>query len=303
MSRNIKYQIFNAIESCFEVNQDKHSAKAQKEMGTHKIYSYADRNNLKDFGANLSNWLKVEHPDIKQVKDIDKSIVQEFINNKAKTVTGQTIKQYISKLGKLEKIINHRYQTANVDFLVEKPETKNPDKIRAVTFTREEYNQVMQYYKKNGSKSQAVLAIDLAGILGLRVEETTQIMPKDLRGNTFHIHKSKGARSRNIKITNEEREYLKEKFKGYREDEYIVKIQPDSVNKSLSRTLEKLGIERFKKTKSGVHAIRKMRAQEIYDEVRRQGMSKQEAMNYTSHYLGHGNDRKALIEVYVMNLH
>lgn len=303
MSRNIKYQIFNAIESAFITKVDKHSAKAQQRTGTYRIYSYADRNNVKDFAANFSNWIKAEHPEIRQVKDITSDIAQEFIDYKAKTVTKATLEQYISKLTKVAKIINHRYKTANVDFSVKQPEQKNQDKKRAIAFTREDFRRVMKFYKDTNSSSQAVVAVDLAGRFALRVADTTQVQPRDLNGNSLHIHRSKGARSRDIKISDADREYLEKLFDGHRPDENVVKIKPGSVNRSLNRTLAKLGIDRYRKAKSGVHSIRKMVAQEMYDSERAKGFSKKESMNIVSVYLGHGKDREALIREYVLNIH
>ena len=69
-TRNIKYQFKHCIDSNFKEGMDKHSLK-KNGKGNSKIYSYADRKNLIDLSANFANWLKENHSEIRQLKDIN----------------------------------------------------------------------------------------------------------------------------------------------------------------------------------------------------------------------------------------
>ena len=74
MARNLKYQFKYAIEQSFKPGADKHSMKSNRaEDGSRgsKTLSYADRKNLIDVSANFSNWMRDNHSEIKELKDIN----------------------------------------------------------------------------------------------------------------------------------------------------------------------------------------------------------------------------------------
>jgi hypothetical protein len=54
---------------------------------------------------------------------------------------------------------------------------------------------------------------------------------------------------------------------------------------------------------TSIHAIRKLKAQELWTEKRQSGLSKKETMNFVSDYLGHGKGRFDVINTYVENQH
>ena len=108
MARNLKYQFLNAINQNFKEGMDKHSLKSSGQMNGARVFSYSDRKNLIDVASNFSNWMKQEHPEVKQVKDVNSNHIQGFLNSKKDTCSQATLKQYANKFNKLEKVENNK---------------------------------------------------------------------------------------------------------------------------------------------------------------------------------------------------
>lgn len=300
--KTLQQQLFNAIDSNFNPGSDKHSIKKEKGIGGTDIFSYADKNALKDFAKNFSNFIKIEEPGLKMVKNLNPEIAQKFIDQKAADGCSlKTLEQYKSKFNKIERLINHRYGTAEVSLSTTIPTDVDDNKLRDIAMDKSHLDAYFKFCEATNSKSLAPLAIEMASRFGLRVAETCKIMPMDLRGETLHIHESKGGRSRDILISKEDAAWLKSVFESHEKDKRFITIKEDSVNKHLARVFEKLGIEDYKNAKTGVHSIRKMVAQEYYDKCR-ETMSNDEALKKTSVFLGHGEDRKNLMASYVLKI-
>lgn len=304
MSRNLKYQFKTAIEKSFKPGADKHSAKAQGQLGTNRIYSYSDRNNLMDVASNFSNFMKENHPDVKLLRDIDSNHVQEFLNHKAKNCSQQTVAQYCTKMAKLEQIANKGYNlTLNYSKDVYTPISCKLEggKVRDVVLSKENYSKIVESCKE--SQSHGVKGIILSREFGLRVSEITKLQARDidLEKGVIHVIGSKGGRDRDVPITEQNRAIV-ERFKtGCTSDrERIVPLKADSVNRFLDRQMLKLGINDSAKT--GIHSIRKLYAQERFDEFREQGLTINQALKETSILLGHGEDRINLMQEYVANI-
>ncbi len=71
----------------------------------------------------------------------------------------------------------------------------------------------------------------------------------------------------------------------------LFSIEGASINAQLRRIEDKLGIERHSN-----HDIRRLIAEERYDGLRSEGKSPKEALELTSRWLNHGDDRKSMIE-------
>ena len=117
-TRSLKYQFLNCIEKNFKEGINKHSLKQTGKQGN-EIFSYSQRKNLIDLSANFSNWMKENHPSIKQIKDIKQEHVQEFLNYKRTTTSQATVDNWRSQFNKLECIANSTYKTS-VNFHTEK---------------------------------------------------------------------------------------------------------------------------------------------------------------------------------------
>ena len=80
----------------------------------------------------------------------------------------------------------------------------------------------------------------------------------------------------------------------------LIPLKDGSVNKSLHRAMERSGVcQNLLDAKAGIHSIRKLVAQERYDQHKEAGRSKKDAAGEVSEYLGHGRDRKDIREIYI----
>ena len=296
MGRNFQYQFLNAIYKTFDGGgHDKH---ADKHNGKHldTVYSYAERSNLIELSAQIGKFIKENYPDTKRVLDIKKDMIQSFINSKADTCNKETLGQYVSRIHKLEHVVNEIYKGSASWYndLITPISNISNEKTRNIAMTREDYNAILERAYNMNSKSKAIIAIEFSGRFAMRVSETCKLQPRDIDFNKMelHIHKSKGKRSRKMKIKLDDIEYLEQIIKDKEMDKSIVDIKEDSVNKYLARAEEDLGIrEKYKNADTGIHCIRKMVAQERYDENRNNGFTQKESLNMVSEYLGHGMNR------------
>lgn len=301
MARNLKYQFLNAIDKNFKEGMDKHSLKSSGQMNGARVFSYSDRKNLIDVASNFSNWMKQEHPEVKQVKDVNSNHIQGFLNSKKDTCSQATLKQYANKFNKLEKVVNNTYNTnANYKgFAI--PTTKEQTKIRNSSMSKADFKKLETGF--SNSKSSAKTAIQLSAKCGLRVSETTKLQGRDinLSKGVINVVDSKGGRSREVPIRPQDKAYFTDLKAQYKDYERICPVKPDSINKAIQREMEKQGIaEKYQDT--SIHSIRKMYAQNEFDRLREEGHSITESLKEVSVLLGHGEDRMELMQQYVLDI-
>lgn len=302
MGRNLKYQFLNAINSNFKEGMDKHSIKATGEMNNTRIFSYADRKNLIDVASNFSNYMKTNYSEVKQVKDVKADHIQSFLNSKANSCSNATLKQYESKFNKLENVVNNTYNiNANYKGFVVPASTENT-KIRNSAMSREDFNKLQQSF--SNSNSSAKTAIELTSRAGLRVSECTKLQGRDIDLNkgTIHVVDGKGGRDRDVTIREEDKQYFANLKASVGDRERICPVQSDSINKAIRRQMERLEMQN-KYTDTSIHCVRKMYAQEQYDNYREQGMEINQALGAVSVDLGHSENRLELMKSYVLNIH
>ena len=241
MAKNLKYQFLQAIETEFTPGVSKHSLKKTEGLGNGRIFSYADRKNLVDFSANFANFITSNYPKVKYARDIKVDQAQSFINNRAGYCTYATITQYVSKLRKLNILLDNVYGSCKNFSKVEMPPVtaENTKKLRTISMPNEEFLLLREYLKNR--KSKAIVGIELAGRFALRASEVVKLQTRDvnLEKNEIYIIDSKGGKSRTIKITEtEDYNYLKEIIRGKEEKERLVPLKEDSLNKFLKRSLD-----------------------------------------------------------------
>lgn len=73
----------------------------------------------------------------------------------------------------------------------------------------------------------------------------------------------------------------------------------DTVNKFLRENAKRCGITRYADSKTGVHCIRKMHAQEVYRAARESGMSHKQALWEVMLDLRHSSIRMEVLEAYL----
>lgn len=308
MGRNLQYQFLNAIDKAFDGGgHDKHT---DKHNGKHldTVYSYAERKGLIELSSQVARFIKESYPDTKKVLDIKEEMIQNFLNSKSETCNKETLGQYGSRIHKLEHIVNDVYKGSASwynDLIIPTSKVSN-DKTRNISMSREDYNSILNRAYSMNSSSKALIAIELAGRFGMRVSETCKLQPRDINFQTMklHIHESKGKKNRDIDIRERDINFLEKTIEKLPQDVRIVDIKEDSVNKYLARAEEALGIrDKYRDADTGIHCIRKMVAQEKYDEFREHGLSKKDSLNAVSLYLGHGVNRDETMRQYVLNIH
>lgn len=289
--RNIKYQFKHCIDSNFKEGMDKHSIK-KNVRDSSKIYSYSDRKNLIDSSSNFANWLKENHSEIRQLKDINSSHIQEFLNEKASSCSQKTLEQYQSHFRKLEILCNNTYNT-NVDFhsATTPLSLKNGGgKIRNVMCSDAQYQSLL---KTTNSNLKAALI--LSKNFGLRASECSKVQYKDIKEDGIYIADSKGKRSRFVKAENKQQQDILQQFRGKRQGR-ICPIQTGSLQQAFNRECKKQGIH-FQN--GAFHTLRKNFATAKYKEYREKGETIQQALDSVSHVLGHGSKRNELMKQYI----
>lgn len=301
-SRSIKQQLYYAVNQNFKEGMDKYSLKKDRKMNGTRIFSYADRKNLVDFTANFANWLSQNHREVRLAVDINSKHVQEFLNDKAKTCSKATVEQYMSKANKMQNLINITYRT-NSKLDIKLPSSiKEKYILRDKQMTVEHYELLEKNINENGLKS-----IECARNFGLRVSEIAKLEKRDIKleEGIIRVVDSKGKKTRDVDIVTEEQMKIARKLFNSvtSQRDRIVKIRENSINQALKRAMEKAEIKEEYKV-AGIHSIRKLYAQETYDRLRSEGLSKKQAKEEVSEQLGHSRERgndDNLIRIYIKN--
>ncbi len=304
---NLKYQLFQAIDYGFKPGRSKHS-----EMDKHHdiIFSYADRNALRDTASDFAKFLKSQH--VRKLIDITPQNCTDFLKSKEGKISDHTMKVYKSRLIKLGKLSSN-YTNHRCDFRAEIPKNNtkraNKEKIRTLAMKDTDLKKALSYINP---QSEAHLALRLSRSFGLRVSETTHIRPSDIRlqdGRLF-IHQSKGGRNRILVCDTKEQFALLAELKTYGETKGvqsqrpILTIQNDSINRTLQRALDKVygkGNNPYRAHATGVHSIRKRYATDRYESLRlHMHLSQKQAFGIVAKELGHSANRMDLFHVYVV---
>lgn len=292
--------MLNTIEKNFSEGRDKHSDKRNHATGGYKIYSHADRSALIDTASLFANWVKESDLQIKNITDIKTEHVQIFLNEKAQDWSASTVKTHMSRLNKLDRMFDNSissYEKQLSGALIQ-PVASNETKCRSIAMNREDYKKLTDYTEDRRSHLKTALAI--AGMTGLRVSEISKLKASDYDSNraVLSVVDSKGKRSREIEIKEADKAYfeaLKEKFGDGR----VCPVQHESLNQALNRAMRNCGLDEYVEHKTSFHAIRKMVAQELYDDLKSDGQSSKDAWNEVSHFLGHGDGRDDLFRAYI----
>lgn len=298
MSRhNIKYQFNSAIEGGFRTQMDKHALKhAGQTKG--KVFSFPERKNLCKLSHQMHQYLKTAFPGVRMAEDITAEHWNMFLKEKASTCSQSTIRNYVSRINKMQDLVN-RYFKVSVEWRgnVKAPESEKANNLQRTQSMEPGDFQKIREYGLN-SRSRSAGAVELAGKYGHRAGELSSCKIDDINLVSMKIHiKGKGGRERWVDIRTEDLPFLQNLLEKAVGDK-VFGIKPDSINRYLLRTMTKLDIKE-KYPVTSIHSIRKMAAQNRWDELRAQGLSKKEAGEEVSKWLGHGKNRSDIISVYI----
>ena len=288
-NRNLKYQFMNCIQKNFRESVDKHSLKQTGKKGT-EIFSYSQRKNLIDVSSNFANYMKENHPEVKQVREITSQHVQEFLNSKT-SCSQATLEQYKHQFNKLERLVNDTYKTSvNFHETTTPVSTKNGGgKIRTDMLTTDNYNKLMSNSINQNFKN----ALVLSQFFGLRACECSKLQYTDISEQGIKIVGLKGGRDRFVKCENEQQKRIIKDFLNKKGR--VCSCQTGSLQQSFNREKKKNNIS----SASDFHASRKAFATNKYLEYRQQGYTVEQSLNKVSHALGHGDNRLDLLKEYI----
>ncbi len=300
---NITFQLTSAINAGFKEGTDKHSYRQQNSTWgkpSGKVFSYSSRKELIQTANNFGKYLKSNCPEVKYAYQITSQNVENWLKTKLGNQQS-TVNQYASRMRKIEALCKMQYKTLDNNWNVKTPRCEFQSKLRDVVCKQEHLKEVMDLTKDRECHSRG--AVQFSMRFAARVEESSSIKVSeiDLRNKVIHMHSTKGGRARDLPIKDRDVEFLEEKMKGLERNERLFPVKPDSINKWLHDNMLKAGHKEYSEAKTGIHAIRKMVAQERYDECRNSGMTKEQSLGYVNEYLGHSYYRTSLNEVYINN--
>lgn len=294
---NIKFQLTEAIKSAFTPGSDKHSDK-KNNATSDKIYSYGTSRSVKSTACQFAKYLKANGID--KAKKIDESHYQGFLNEKAKTVNDATLSKLKSHLKKLDNCLGSYYKSYEkcAQNIVQPPAANNTQ-YRSVAMTRDDLNKIKEYCKKDCA---SLLGMEIASRIGQRAESICKLKGTDYNPEkgTLKIVDAKGNRTWEIKISEKDKPFFEDLREKYG-DQRLVPVQHESMQEYMRTKLKEAGLKEYIDQKTSFHAIRKMVAQELYDELKEEGLEWKDAWNQVSDYLGHGEDRWKLFKTYILN--
>jgi integrase len=246
IAKNIKHQIQQALN--FEEDTDKHAYKNQDNQEV-KVFSYSEKFRLLDTSKMLNNYIKENFKDIKQIKDVKSEVIQQFLNDKAKTCTQNTINTYANSLNKIAELCNKNYSSCSLtwkqDVVIPNAITQK-SQLRGVAnqIPLADLNKICDYAKKNYSVSGQIILAQKE--LGIRVNEliTIKVENIDFKNNVLHLTNTKGGKNLDREITPGLKEILEKNIQKMNiTSGRVFPVSENAVNTYLRRTEERLGIE------------------------------------------------------------
>lgn len=315
--RSLENQMLHALANAKSQGESKRSYRSETGSTGAKVFSMAYETDLRDTIKNVCQYLK-DSTEIRYVKDIQKSDLQNYLREKSLTCNYETCSKIKSHLVKVEKICQSRYGKCidwQSDRLTVPVNVDRPVNIKDYVATQMDYNKLKSVMQTG--RSETWKSVVLSRYAGCRVRETAYIKvgrytPEGGRwgfGTVTLQGKSdgtKGGRWRTYDIISRDAQReLSEVFSGRSGGEYVIQqkdgspVDPRSITRAMERACKKSGVDLPKYNKN--HSFRKLYAQENYDAARSTGMTKGESLDYANHQLGHGDNRKDLSDRYVQN--
>jgi elongation factor P--beta-lysine ligase len=106
---NLSYQICSAINDAFKPGASRHIGK-HTGQNLNQVYSYGEKRSLQQIAFEFKNFMKQEYPDIKLMRDVKPDHWQSFLNDKAKTCGTETLKNYVSRINKIEVLCQCKFK-------------------------------------------------------------------------------------------------------------------------------------------------------------------------------------------------
>ena len=89
MSRSLAHQFQYVISNNMHLGESKRQYKMEHQGKVNgRIYSVQTAENLRDTARSMSAFIREHHPDVKMVRDITNTHIQEWINDRSKQCPG-----------------------------------------------------------------------------------------------------------------------------------------------------------------------------------------------------------------------
>ena len=321
-NRSINSQLQHALSVCQAFGESKYAYKRSHNnlLGT-KIYSVGRMDNLRETAALFAKFMKLHHPEIKNVDDIRLPMVYEWLcYNTQKGKSSWTYRTAMTHRSNIIQVFERAktvYKSICIDLrkLPPVPDDLRPE-IRVVAMTQEDLDALRKSYANRDAKTYGRIAIEITARCGLRVKEVAFLTPQSINLEKRVIEVRKGAKNgkyRDVPIRDEDFEFFAD-LKAKRANwDYVVsgnrKPNPRSINSSIRREMERIGISNVYPDTTE-HSVRKYYAykclQELVEKVQAEHPEYtsrdciEEAWPKVQKWLGHGdNNRRALYRAYV----
>lgn len=281
------------------------------------VFGYDYMSDLCKLSKCFGRYVTKNYPCIKMVKNISPDIIEDFLTNGIMYGDSPTtVRKQYTQLAKVSKIIAHVYHCDGWQMNRVKLPEMQADKQRDKMMSEPDYNALLEHLRTG--RSEAWKALVLSRHAGLRIEETANIksgrfiptggrygygqielLPGDgTKGNRpriCDIQSAAGARAlANVMDNLQPGQYVC----GHTVNGKRQPLRKDSIRRAITRGMDTLQIREMYKQNIN-HALRKAYAQECYDNARRDGSDKSEALAYVNVMLGHSGNRRDLNNVYI----
>ncbi|MDV4152728.1 tyrosine-type recombinase/integrase [Clostridium sp. AL.422] len=234
----------------------------------------AEHKNLKDTVADISEFIKKEHPEMwrKQLDQIPSEVFDEYLATK-KDCSQNTIAAYKSRVEKAFRCAAATYKNGDFEAFqyINTPLSNRTEDLRNVSIGRDLLNIALKHMDPN---SGGFKGNKIASLFGARIFEIEKLEVRDInfKDNTLTIRKGKGNKTRVIKMTDNQAAIMANMVKDMKPSQRIAGCGQDAIQKSLIRALERIDKKYETNTatqltdkKTNTHAIRKLVATEQYN--------------------------------------
>lgn len=311
--RSLRHQFGYIMQNAADFGASKRSYRKQiGSQKTNKIFSYSNYDAIKETAESLAKFIKENYPEIKYIKGIRKEHITEFLEKKSLTCNDTTLVKIHSHLESLAIFASDAYKI-RIDWKVDRVRSKKQYQYtkKGRAMSKEIFEEIERYLENcnRHTDSNTLMLMRFARSTGLRVDEIAHQKISDihLKGGEFglgyiDVTCGKHGRKRAVDIKSiKDRKVVEEVIENARIEgiEYVTTKKTATLENRLTNLKKKVGIN---DDLVGWHGIRKLYAQEYYDQVRKE-TNRRDAIGKTNQQLGHGYDRgEQALRTYVGNM-
>jgi len=302
MRGSVVYQVHTVFAEIIRFGESKHAAKEQARASGAKtwhdigkniaIYSYRTADQYRDVAKDVMQYAK-ENFGVKDIEKLTSEHIQAYLESKiADGIKYSTFQNYSAAIEKLEVALNayaQSHQTGNTykfDLTDVRKEAQEVLERSQTTRAYEDPKALVASIQNDVFKTIATAQYEG----GFRISELNHISEKNfLENNTFQVISGKGGKDREVPLSQETYQALKD-LVDKSDGKFIFDIND---YRNALKEAAKITDQPY----TGSHGLRWSFAQEKFQELQRQGMTYEQALQAVSHLLGH--ERADITEHYL----